>query len=157
MTHGVVALIGVVSLTGVAAVACTLDAQSPRPIHEPAEIQRRLDKSVELQREALEGMADVARAKQLVKNAQLELQAARSAMAINATGAKFPDPLFDLNNKRTQEALALLQQARHMLRLEQEQAKTTQEGERPGPHVHLEVARDSLERAFRITRLVLAF
>ncbi|HKW95832.1 MAG TPA: hypothetical protein VJX92_28350 [Methylomirabilota bacterium] len=100
-------------------------------------------------------MADVARAEQLVGNAQAELQAARSAMVINASGAKFQDPLFDLNNKRALEALSLLQQARHMLKLEQQHATAPPEGERPGARINLEVARDSLERAFRLTRLVL--
>src|ERR1700738_3614757 len=75
-------------------------AQSGRPRYESAEIQRKVQKSAELQRQALQALTDPRRAEGLVQSAWTELRAAQHEMIMNASGAKFVDPLFEMSNKK---------------------------------------------------------
>ena len=49
--------------------------------------------------QALQNLTDLERAEDLINNAYAELQAALSTVIIKASGAKFPDPLFDMQKK----------------------------------------------------------
>jgi len=111
------------------------------------EVQGRIDRSSKLQQEALANLSDPARAEELVWTAHRELQAAHSAMIIKASAAKFPDPLLDLNSRKVTEALTLLQRAGDTLNTNR---KT------PSPRPYIEEVRSNIERAFRLTNLVLA-
>ena len=74
-------------------------AQSPQPQRTSVHAQAQIQKSGELQRQALQNLTDLERAEDLINNAYAELQAALSTMIIKASGAKFPDPLFDMQKK----------------------------------------------------------
>ena len=110
------------------------------------QVQARIDRSVRLQREALENLNDPARAEELVRQAYRELSAAQSAMIINASGMRFPDPLLDLNNRKASEALLHLQRAEDTL---------TSNRKAPSGDPYIDGVRRNLERALRLTRLVL--
>jgi hypothetical protein len=68
-----------------------------QPRRTSADIQAQVQKSAELQRQALESLTDLERAERLISNASAELQSALSTMEINASGQKAPDPLLNLN------------------------------------------------------------
>jgi hypothetical protein len=115
--------------------------------YDAGEVQAQIDRSGRLQQEALESLNDSSRAEQLIRAAYRELSSAQSAMTINASGLKFPDPLLDLNTQKAQEALRLMQRAEDLL-------KSNRATPSPGPHLP-EVQR-SLERSLRLTRLLFA-
>jgi hypothetical protein len=121
-------------------------AQSRRPPYDAAEIQRQIQKSVQLQRQALQSLTDPGQAERLVRNAWTELPAALNGMTINASEAKFVDPLFDINNKKAQSALSLLQidQSAPAARPDQEGGAQTQAS-------YLDGVRRNLEEAVRLT------
>ena len=110
------------------------------------DVQGKIDRSSKLQQEALASLNDPARAEELVWTAHRELQAARSAMTIKASGAKFQDPLQDLNDQKAAEALALLQRAGDTLKINRQA---------PPPRAYLEDVRSSIQRAVRLTNLIL--
>ncbi|MDO8475205.1 MAG: hypothetical protein Q7W02_03235 [Candidatus Rokubacteria bacterium] len=83
-------------------------AQVSKPPRDPVLIQRKLQQSAALQREALQTLKDPGQAERLVKNAWTELKSAKDDMVINASNMQFPDPLFNTNNGRAEQALALL-------------------------------------------------
>ena len=111
--------LAVLLLLGAMVTAAPALAQSGRPPYDAAEIQRKVLKSAALQRQALESLSDPPRAAKLVQSAGTELRAAQHEMIMNASGAKFVDPLFELSNKRAQEALVHLQIAGDALRSSQ--------------------------------------
>ncbi|HEY7437700.1 MAG TPA: hypothetical protein VIE41_21335 [Methylomirabilota bacterium] len=125
-------------------------------------IQKRIERSGELQRQALRTLGDPPRAEQLVRRAYAELQAAQSAMIIGASGQKFPDPLLEMNTRRTQEALILLQRAADTLRIDHGsgQGQRPAEGspERPArSQASLDAVKSNIEQALRLTGTVLVF
>jgi hypothetical protein len=144
ITHGRLAslVLALALVTGSAAVA-----QPSRQAYSPADVQRKIDLSSKLQQEALASLGNPAQAEELVWKAYGELKAAQSAMIINASGAKFQDPLFDLNSRKADEALVLLQRAGDAL-------KSNRQAPSPPPYLH--EVRSNLERAFRLTSLVFA-
>ena len=91
--------------------ASSVVAQSGKPPRDPATIQRKVQRSADLQRQALEALSDPARAAKLVGSAYTELKSAHDDMVMNASNSKFPDPVLDLNSKKTWQALGLVQVA----------------------------------------------
>ena len=69
-------------------------------------------------------------------------------MLIKASGAKFPDPLMDLNSEKATEALSLLERAGDALRSNRQS---------PPLHPYLDEVRSNIEQAVRLTKLVFAF
>lgn len=129
-------------------------AQSPQSQRTSVHVQAQIQKSAELQRQALQNLTDLKRAEDLVNNAYAELQAALSTMIIKASGAKFPDPLFDMQKRRGEQALALLQVARDVLhtnRQDQRPKDQGQDGQPGGSRSNLERVRSNLEQALRLT------
>jgi hypothetical protein len=118
------------------------------------DIQAKVQKSAELQRQALQILTDQERAGRLISNASTELQSAMSAIVIKASGQKFTDPLLDINVQRMRQALSHLQQASDMLRVNRPlvSAPQRQEGTPPAESgAYLGVVRNSVEQALRIT------
>ena len=125
-----------------------------------SDIQAQIHKSAELQVQALRILTDAERAEGIIGKAYAELQAAMSAMVINASGQKSSDPLFDLNLRRMRQALSHLQQAFDMLRANRSlpTAPERQEGTPSAESAaYLGVVRNSVEQALRITSSVLVF
>jgi hypothetical protein len=130
--------LGVLLLLGALAVTSSALAQSPQ--YDPAGIRLKVQKSADLQRQALESLTDMPRAERLVRGAWTELRAAQHEMIMNSTKAKFVDPLFELNNRRAEQALGHLQRAGDFL----ETQKNT-------PNVSLDGVRQQIEQAVRLT------
>jgi hypothetical protein len=144
--------LGVLLLLGALAVTSPARAQSPSLPYDPAEIQRKVLKSAELQRQALQSLTDMPRAEGLVKSAWSELRAAQHEMILNASRAKFVDPLFEMNNRRAEQALGHLQRASDFLATQKGAVavRTDQEeGQRAGPS--LDGVRQHIEQAVRLT------
>jgi hypothetical protein len=77
-------------------------------------------------------------------------------MVITASGMKFPDPLLDVNKKNGEQALALLQAARDVLKAPA--PSPAPDGETPAPagsRPRLDAVRADLERALRLTNSVI--
>jgi hypothetical protein len=123
------------------------------------DIQAQVQKSADLQRQALQILTDPERAERLIGNAYAELQAAMITMVINASGQKSPDPLLKINEQRMRQALSHLQQASDMLKVNRSLATASQrrEGAPPESTAYLGVVRNSVEQALRITNSVLVF
>ena len=143
---------GLVLLAAMATASPAL-AQSGRPRYEPAEIQRKVQKSADLQRQALQTLSDPRRAEGLVQSAWTELRAAQHEMIINASGAKFVDPLFEMSNKRAEQALVHLQAAGDALKSNRSTAgvRTDQEEGAPAQPAYLDGVRQHVEQALRLT------
>ena len=118
-------------------------AQVPRTA---VDLQAQVQKSAELQRQALQSLPDVGRAEPLITRAYDTLQAAMSSMVIKASGAKSPDPLLNLNEQRMRQALLQLQQASDAIKVN-----------RPPSETVLGDVRKSLEQALRLTGTVFIF
>jgi len=146
------ARLGVVLLAAIATASPAL-AQSGRPRYEPAEIQRKVQKSADLQRQALQTLSDPRRAEGLVQSAWTELRAAQHEMISNASGAKFVDPLFEMSNKRAEQALVHLQAAGDALKSNRSTAgvRTDQEEGAPAQPAYLDGVRQHVEQALRLT------
>jgi hypothetical protein len=131
-----------------------------QPRRTSADIQAQVQKSAELQRQALESLTDLERAERLISNGSAELQSALSTMEINASGQKAPDPLLNLNVQRMRQALTHLQQASDTLKVNRARATVPQRAEGGTPAesgAYLGVVRNSVEQALRITNRVLVF
>jgi hypothetical protein len=148
------------------AISSAAAAQSPRPPRTSGDIQAQVQKTAELQRQALQSLTDLGRAERLISNAYAELQTALSAMLITASGRKSPDPLLNLNEQRMRQALSHLQDASDMLKVNRPGAPVPQGrekgGELPetppaGSQSNLGVVRNDLEQALRLTNSVLVF
>jgi len=86
-------------------------AQSGKPPRDPAAIQRKVQRSADLQRQALEALSDPDKAAKLARSAYTDLKSAYDDMIMNASNSKFPDPVLDLSSKKTGQALGLVQVA----------------------------------------------
>jgi hypothetical protein len=128
-------------------------AQSGRPRYEAAEIQRKVQKSAELQRQALQALTDPRRAEGLVQSAWTELRAAQHEMILNASGAKFVDPLLDISNKKADAALVHLQLAGDALKSNRTStgARLDQEEGGQAQPAYLDGVRRHVEEALRLT------
>jgi len=120
--------------------ATPVNPQSKPPI-DPATIQRKVQSSMELQKQALQGLNDLPQAEKTVWNAHKQLSSAFNDMRLVAN-TKSPDPVLDLNIRKAYQALGLIQQAGDALQARREGAA--------------EVARDRLQQSLRITNLLLA-
>jgi len=120
--------------------ATPVNPQSKPPI-DPATIQRKVQSSMELQKQALQGLNDLPQAEKTVWNAYKQLSSAFNDMRLVAN-TKSPDPVLDLNIRKAYQALGLIQQAGDALQARREGAA--------------EVARDRLQQSLRITNLLLA-
>lgn len=103
-SRSLIVLVLVVLVPGLVAVASPAVGQS-RPPRDPAEIQKKIQKSAELQRQALQTLADPARAERLTTSAYAQLQSAYTDMVINSSNMKMPDPLAGINARKAQQAL----------------------------------------------------
>jgi hypothetical protein len=128
-------------------------SQSGRPPYDQAEIQRKVEKSVGLQRQALQALSDPKRAEGLLRSAWTELRAAQHEMTINASVAKFVDPLFEVSNRKAQEALVHLQAAADALQSNRPTtgARLDQEGSAAPPASYLDGVRRHIEEAVHLT------
>ena len=125
-----------------------------------ADIQTRFQRSAELQRQALQSLTDPGRAERLISNAHAELQSARSAMVIKASGMKFPDPLLEINTRNAGQALSLLQAAHDALKTNRPGVVAAPDRETSAPAAaspHLEAVRTNLEQALRLTSSVFVY
>lgn len=139
--------IWLLAVAGVALALCaSASTAQSRPPRSPVDTQSKMQKSVDLQRQALQTLADPERAERLISGAYSELQAAHSDLIINAANMKFPDPLFDLNHRKLQQALALLQKARDAINTRNQSTPTSP----------IDTVRSSLEQALVLTNSVLA-
>ncbi len=130
-------------------------AQSRQTPRTSLEIQTRIQKSAELQRQALQSLNDRRQAEQLIDKAYVELRGALSSMIINASGMKFQDPLLDMQTRSGEQALSLLQRAGDTLRQNQADRPATEDGKPAGSPTYLDGVRKDLEQALRLTsRLV---
>lgn len=145
--------LGAVVLLAAIVAALPALAQSGRPRYESAEIQRKIQKSAELQRQALQALTDPRRAEGLVQSAWTELRAAQHEMIMNASGAKFVDPLFDISNKKAEAALFHLQAAGDALKSNRSitGARPDQEEGGQAQPAHLDGVRGHVEQALRLT------
>ena len=117
-------------------------ATQSKPPRDPVEIQRKIQRSAELQRQALQALGDPARADRLITSAYASLKSAQDDMVINATTARLPDPLLNLNVKKADQALTLVQGAGDAFK-----------GSAENP---AELARERLQQALRVTNTLLA-
>lgn len=146
---------------GIFAVVSPALAQPSRPPRDPVEIQKKIQKSAELQGQALQYLTDPTRAERLITAAAVELQAAHTDIVINASNMKMPDPLSGINSRKVQQALSLLQGASDILKTNrenqptaptpQEQENTDQPAETAPARPYLEAVRSNLEQARRLT------
>ncbi len=113
----------------------------------PLMIRQQIETSLRLQGEALETLGDPDRAAKLTWDAYVELRAAHGNMTINASSAKFPDPVFPLTNQRVEEARLHILAARDALR---DRARWNGTGD------PIDTARNQLTEALRLTRIILA-
>jgi hypothetical protein len=128
-------------------------SQSGRPPYDQAEIQRKIQKSVGLQRQALQALSDAKRAEGLLRSALTELRAAQHEMIINASVAKFVDPLFEITNRKAQEALVHRQAAADARQSNRPitGARLDQEGSGAPPASYLDGVRQHIEQAVHLT------
>ena len=135
----------VLALAAMLASVSSTAAQSGKPPRDLAKIQRNVQRSADFQRQALEALSEPTKAARLVGNAYTHLKAAQDDMIINATTAKSVDPIQQLNGRKVDQALTLVQQAGDALI----------DG-RGGPDSGVALARDRLQQALRLTNSLLA-
>jgi hypothetical protein len=134
-----------------AALAFTSSARAQSPQYDRTEIQMKVQKSADLQRQALQSLTDPPRAERLVQGAWTALRAAQHEMILNASQAKFVDPLFELNNRRAEQALGHLQQASDVLATQKNAPAARADQEEKSPNVALDGVRQHIEQAVRLT------
>jgi len=117
-------------------------ATQAKPPRDPAMIQRKLQRSADLQRQTLQALGDRERAEKLVASAYSELKSANDDMVLNKKNTKFPDPLFGANIRRLDQALDLVLVAWDALRARDKW--TGDEGQ-------VQRVRTNLEQAIRLT------
>jgi hypothetical protein len=142
-------IILLMGVTAVLASACPAVAQSTRPPRDPTIIQRKVQRSADLQRQALENLSDPARAGKLARSAYTDLKSAQDDMIMNASNSKYPDPLLDLSTKKAQQALGLVQTAGDIL-------TTRNQWNDPAGAAALAGVRSRLQQAVQITDTILA-
>ena len=141
--------LGVLLLLGALAVTSSAVAQSPQ--YDQAGIQLKVQKSVDLQQQALQSLTDPPRAERLVRGAWTELRAAQHEMIMNASQAKFADPLFELNNRRAEQALGHLQKASDFLATQKNATAARTDQEEKSASGPLDGVRQHIEQAVRLT------
>lgn len=143
--------LGATLLLGALALTSSALAQAPALPYDQADIQQKVQKSANLQRQALQSLTDVPRAESLVRGAWTELRAAQHEMILNASRAKFVDPLFELNNRRAEQALGHLQKASDFLATQKSAptVRADQDERSAGPS--LDGVRQHIEQAMRLT------
>ena len=110
-------------------------------------IRQNIETSLRLQGQAIETLGDPDGALRLTWDAYVHLRAAHGDMTINASAAKFPDPVFPLTNERVEQARLHILAARDALR---DRARWSGTGN------PIDVARDQLTEAIHLTRIILA-
>ena len=138
---------------GAIAWAAPAVAQSGRAQYDAADIERKVQKSLSLQRQALQSLSDSNQAATLVRSAWTELRAAQHEMIMNASGAKYVDPLFEMSNRRAQEALGHLQAAGDALATNPRASgvrANDEDGDQPA-NPYLDGVRRHIEQAVRLT------
>ncbi|HUG37383.1 MAG TPA: hypothetical protein VML54_10560 [Candidatus Limnocylindrales bacterium] len=113
----------------------------------PMMIRQQIENSLSLQREAMASIGQPERAVKLVWDAYVSMRAAHGAMVINASSAKYPDPIFPLTDRRVEQARAHILAARDALR---DPAKWSGSGNA------IDIARENLSAAMRLTQIILA-
>src|SRR5215470_14305629 len=134
----VVSLVAVMMLLGPGFPA----AAQTKPPRDPVAIQRKVQRSAELQRQALQALGNPAQADRIIGSAYDNLKSGYDDMALNATVAKTPDPMLALSLKKAGQALGLVQGA--------------QDAFRGGVENPADVARERLQQALRVTNSLLA-
>jgi len=122
-------------------------AQSTRPPRDPANIQRKVQKSAELQRQALQTLSDPAKAAKLVGGAYTELKSAHDDIVMNDSNVRPRDPTLGLSGRRAEQALALVQVAWDTL---------NGHAQWSDPDGAVAEVRDRLQQALRLTNRLLA-
>ena len=137
---------------GAVAWAAPALAQSGRPQYDPAGIQQKVQKSLTLQQQALQSLGDSNQAVTLVRSAWTELRAAQHEMIMNASEAKYVDPLFEITNRRAQEALGHLQAAGDTLATNRRAsgARVNDEDGGQPANAYLDGVRRHIEQAVRL-------
>ena len=125
--------------------ASSLFAQSGKPPRDPAAIQRKIQRSANLQRQALEALSEPGEAEKLAKNAWGQLKSAHDDLVMNSSNTRPPDPLLDLSTRKGYDALQLLQGAVDALGAR----------DRRGDEA-IATARDRLQQSLRITNTLAA-
>ena len=100
-----------------------------------------------------QALTDPRRAEGLVQSAWPELRAAQHEMILNASGAKFVDPLLDISNKNAEAALVHLQLAGDALKSNRTitGARLDQEEGGQAQPAYLDGVRRHVEQALRLT------
>ena len=152
---------------GIFAVVSPALAQASRPPRDPIEIQKKIQKSAELQRQALQNLTDPTRAERLITDAAVELQAAYTDIVINASNMTMPDPLSGINSRKAQQALSLLQGASDILKTSRQnqpivptppgQENVDQPAEPAPSRPYLDAVRSNLEQARRLTSSLVVY
>ena len=135
-------LVALVALSTIIASVTPAAPQPSKPPRDPVAIQRKVQRSMELQRQALQGLSDPPQAEKVVWNAFNQLKSAYDDMVMNASNIKPPDPILALNSRKAEQALGLVQQAGDALQARGDNA--------------VEVARDRLQQSLRVTNSLLA-
>jgi hypothetical protein len=117
-------------------------AAQSKPPRDPADIQRKVQRSADLQRQALQALGNPAQADRLIGSAYDSLKRAHDDMVINASNMRPPDPLLGINLRKAEQALALVQGARDAFKSSLENP--------------VDVARERLQQALRATNTLLA-
>jgi len=146
-----------VLVLGLVAIASSAIGQSRAP-RDPAEIQRKVQRSADLQRQALQALADPSRAERLVSSAYAQLDSAYTDMVINSSNMKMPDPLSAINTRKAQQALTHLLAASDALKNSLSQPAATPKGQESADQApdtsrassYVEGARSSLDQALRL-------
>jgi len=137
---------------GAAAWASPALAQSGRGQYDAADIQQKVQKSLTLQQQALQSLGDSNQAVTLVRSAWTELRAAQHEMIMNASGAKYVDPLFEMSNRRAEEALGHLQAAGDALATNRSAGvRVNDEDGGQAANAYLAGVRRHIEQAVRLT------
>lgn len=141
---------------GAIAWAAPAVAQSGRAQYDAADIQRKVQKSLSLQKQALQSLSDSNQAVTLVRSAWTELRAAQHEMIMNASGAKYVDPLFEMSNRRAEEALGHLQVAGDALATNRPASGVRANDEDGGQptNAYLDGVRRHIEQAVRLTNSI---
>ena len=113
----------------------------------PALIRQQIEASLNRQIQAVSALEEPERAGRLTWEAYVQMGAAHGNMTINASSAKYPDPLSPLANQRMEQARAQILSAHDALK----SRSTWSASSNP-----IDVARNHLNEAIRLTRIILA-
>ena len=137
------------------AIAWAAPAVGQRAQYDAADVQRKVQKSLSLQKQALQSLSDSNQAVTLVRSAWTELRAAQHEMIMNASGAKYVDPLFEMSNRRAEEALGHLQAAGDALATNRSAGvRVNDEDGGQAANAYLDGVRRHIEQAVRLTNSI---